>query len=515
MESATLTRPRPVTAAPTQAAGRRSAGGWAWLAFGVLCLGALAGFLAYPTYPNYDSYYSMLWGRELLDGALPVYETYRAPTPHPLSTAVGAVLSPLGHHGERIWILLCVLSFVALVVGVYRLAREAFTPLVGLVAAALLISRFDFPFYAARGYIDIAYMAFVVWAGVLEARRPRRGTAVFVLLGIAGLLRPEAWLMAGLYWLWVAWPQRRDLGRVALYAALAAVGPAIWVGSDFAVTGDPLYSLTYTSAFAEELGRTKGAEGLHTAMWEFLLKLDKLPVLLGGIAGLVAAVYLVPRRVAMPAVLLVVGLGTFVLVGLAGFSVIDRYLLVGSLMVMVFCAVALAGWTMLEEGTRARRIWTIAAAVLVLAGVTFTAIKLSPERLGNELAFRGDSHEALHALLQQPAVRRGLECGPVSVPNHKLVPDVRWIEDLPDGRVLARSEALYGGPDRDRQDRAAMVLRALLRGGVAIYPHERGALFKQALVSETDHPSTVLPLPGYVRVGVSSYYSAYVRCPAR
>jgi hypothetical protein len=37
-------------------------------------------------------------------------------------------------------------------------------------------------------------VAFVVWAAVLEARRPRRGTAVLVLLGLAGLLRPEAWL---------------------------------------------------------------------------------------------------------------------------------------------------------------------------------------------------------------------------------------------------------------------------------------------------------------------------------
>src|SRR3712207_4330470 len=205
MESATLTRPRPVPAAPVPAVARRSTDRWAWLGFAALCLGSLAGFLVYPTYPNYDSDYSLLWGQELVGGDLPTYETYRAPTPHPLATAVGAVLAPLGHHAERLWILLCVVSFVALVVGVYRLSREAFTPLVGLVAAGLVCTRFDFPFYAARGYIDIAYMACVVWAAVLEARRPRRGLPVFALLAVAGTLRPEAWVMAGLYWLWVSW----------------------------------------------------------------------------------------------------------------------------------------------------------------------------------------------------------------------------------------------------------------------------------------------------------------------
>ena len=43
----------------------------------------------------------------------------------------------------------------------------------------------------------------------------------------------------------------------------------------------------------------------------------------------------------MPGALLAIGLATFGLVGLAGLSVIDRYLLVPSLLVMVFAAVAI------------------------------------------------------------------------------------------------------------------------------------------------------------------------------
>lgn len=513
MESATLTRPRAIPAA--------SSVPWPWVAFGVLVLAAVAGFLVYPTYPNYDSYYSMLWGRELLDGQLPVYETYRAPTPHPMATFVGALIAPLGHGAERVWVFLCVASFVALVVGVYRLTREAFTPLIGLVAGALICTRFDFPFYAARGYIDIAYMAFVVWAGVLEARSPRRGTAVFVLLGIAGMLRPEAWVMAGLYWLWMSWPA--SWGERVKFAALAAIGPGVWVLSDFIITGQPLYSLTYTSGFAEELGRSKSSGDLPAAVWAFLVKLDKFPVLLGGIVGLGAALVLVPRRMVMPFVLLAVGIGTFFLVGLGGFSVIDRYLLVASLMVMVFCAVAIAGWTMLREGTTLRKVWMVAAVLLVAYGVVFTATRVNLSRLDNELTFRGQAHASLHEVLTAPGVEAALDCGPVNVPNHKLVPDARWILDLPDDAVLTRSESIRVVPESVRekdgqaeferqQRRTADVKRRIEAGGVQIIPNQRLSLARHALVGETDDPVTVLPLPGYTRAAVSDYYAAYVRC---
>ena len=95
----------------------------------------------------------------------------------------------------------------------------SFGTLVGLAAAALLCTRFDFPFLAARGYIDIPYLAFVMWAAALEAERPRRGTVVFVLLACAGLMRPEAWLLSGLYFLWcflpASWPQRITLRRAS------------------------------------------------------------------------------------------------------------------------------------------------------------------------------------------------------------------------------------------------------------------------------------------------------------
>src|SRR5436190_926550 len=90
-------------------------------------------------------------------------------------------------------------------------------------------------FYALvwGGYVDLPTAAFVVWAAVLEARQPKRGAPVLILLTLAGLLRPEAWLYAGAYWVWLGAPLR--------LIGLAAAGPLIWLASDLAITGDALH----------------------------------------------------------------------------------------------------------------------------------------------------------------------------------------------------------------------------------------------------------------------------------
>lgn len=476
---------------------------WPRLLLGALALATLVGFFAFPTYTTYDSLYSLLWGRELLHGELPSFQVYRAPTEHPLAIAFGALLSLLGNAGDRVMIAATLASFVALAAGMYRLAAAAFTPLVGVVAALLVVTRFDFAFLAVRGYLDIPYLALVVWAAALEAEARagggpgrHRGVGVLVLLGLAGLMRPEGWLLAGLYWLWLAVDRRATWGRRLWTAGLAAAGPAIWALVDLAVTGDPLFSLHSTSSLAEDLGRAKGLASVPYATWAFLVSLDKFPVLVAGIVGLGLALLVAPRRLGMPLVLLLVGLATFGLVGVAGLSIIQRYLLVPSLMVMVFAAVTIGGATMLEPG-RWRTAWAALAAVFVLFGLIFTVTHLSFGRFESELAFRDESHQDLRKVLGDPRVRAGLRCGPVSVPNHKLVPDVRWMAGLGRDEVIARSDPAA----RRRQ-----------RRGVAIYVLGRYALFRQALVTAADDPLQSVPLPGFERVVTSRHYSAYVRC---
>ncbi len=511
MQGSTLTRPQSPNGVATSPAPARDRGERAArIVFVLLCLGFGIGFFVFPTYPVYDSYYSLLWGRDLLHGQLPVFDGFRYPTEHPLSIAAGAALSLFGQVGDRLWVLMILATFLTLVAGVYRLGRLAATPLVGAIAAALLLTRFDYPFLAARGYIDIPYMALVVWAAVLEGSRPKRGTPVFVLLAAAGLLRPEAWLLAALYWLWMAWGASwRDRFK---YAVLAAIGPVAWCVVDGVVTGDPLFSLHYTSSSAEDLGRQRSLSELPAAVPTFFQDLVKLPVLVAALAGIALGVIMSPRRVVMPAVLVVSGLGTFVALAVAGASVIERYLAVSALALMVFAALALGGWTMLVP-SRLRSAWMVAAGLVVVGGVAYTTTHLNLSRFDNELRFRGQAHHDLTAVLNDPKVAAGLKCGPLTGPNHKIVPDSRWIAGLDDGDVLARawmyrvdaSPGKYSAADR------AAVARAKAKG-VAIVVTSRFAIFKHAWTDSSDDALIQVPPAGFQRVKTTRFYSAYVRC---
>ena len=211
--------------------------------------------------PNYDSYYSLLWGRELLHGHQPHFEGFRHPTEHPLAIVAGAILDLFGgfarppldhpHPGRRSsrWWPACT-----------GWRRRAFTPLVGLVAALLLLSRFDFAFLAVRGYIDIPYLALVVWAVALEAATAAPGHAG---VRAAGRWRACSGPRAGCCSAstgcgcsrGATWRER------ALFAAVAAIAPArLGARSTGIVTGDPLFSLHYTSDSAEDLGPREDAQ---------------------------------------------------------------------------------------------------------------------------------------------------------------------------------------------------------------------------------------------------------------
>ena len=506
MESATLTRPG---SGPLWWARLRAVPLSLWERAGLVALSAaaLAGYLLYPTYPTYDSYYALIWGRDLLHGHLPVFQIYRAPTEHPLAIAFGALVSIVGSHADRLMILGAVASFVALVAGLYRLGRLAFGPVVGACAALLLLTRPHYEYLAAQGYLDFTYMALVVWAGVLEFQRRRRGTPVFALLALAGLLRPEAWLLSGVYFLWCALPAPTDLRARARDAGLVAVGPVLWVATDTIVTGHPTYSLHATTSLADTLGRTQGISNLPGSTWHFLVQLDQLPLVLAAFIGIVLAILLAPRRIGVPLALLASGLVAFFAIGVGGASVIDRYLLTPAMLMMLFGGVAIGGWSMLRSGTLLRRVWMAGAALLVAYGVVSVASTLSLSTIRYDLAFRNDTHDALRTVLTNPVVRRDLRvCGPLSLPNHKLAPDARWIMGVGPQAVIARSEARA-----DAEQGNLTLRRRIDRGGVAIFPIG-DAVWTQAIVDVNDNPLDQVPLRGYRHLLTSAWYSVYVRC---
>jgi hypothetical protein len=498
MESATVQRGMPEPLGLMQRLRSASSERLAVWGFALLVVLAVVGFFVKQTYPNYDSYYALIWGRELLDFHLPSFEAYRAPTEHPLAIAFGALLSLFGDGADRLFVLTTLLSLAVLAAGTYRLGRLCFTPFIGLLAALLVLTRFDFPSLAVRGYIDIPFMAMIVWAGALEAAKPRRGLPVFLLLAAAGLLRPEAWLLAGLYFLWMSWRASwRDRFR---YALLTAIGPVVWAATDFIVTGDPLFSLNSTQDLAAELRRQKSGSVVLDTLPQFLRATVKTPVYFAGILGFGIALWRYPTRLVIPGVLFLTGVFTFVATGLAGLSVIIRYLMVPSVMMCLFAAVALGGFTMVRRGSPLRRWWALGSVAAVVLGLIYTSVyPPSLTRFDGELVFRGDVSRSLSSLLHKPAVKDGMRCGAISVPTHKLIPDVRWMLDLPEDRVVARSD-----PSPRAQEKA--------RSGVALFPVGRRNVLRTGIAVNTA-TTTQVPGPGFRRIATGRYFSAYLRCP--
>jgi hypothetical protein len=380
---------------------------------------------------NYDSFYALVWGDDLAHGRTPQYDTPVAPTPHPLATLVGLMLAPLGDAAETAFLVIGIASIGALVVGIFHLGQTLYSTPVGVLAAVIVATRVPILNYGVRGYVDLPTIALVVWAAVLEARSPRRGAPVMVLLVLAGLLRPEIWLFAAAYWLWCA--PALDWGERARLAALAAVAPAIWVLSDWAITGDPFWSLNGTTDLAAELGRKTGLGSVPEVMPRRLGEILRLPELIAAVIGFGAGLWWLRRRTLLPAAIAVLNGVAFVVFGVAGLSLLGRYLFLASTMLSLFAAVAALGWTAMPRGWT-RRFWAVGGSLILIGLIAFT-----PQQIGRltdlraDIANRDRVQADLHALVDDPAVSRALEaCKPIYVPNHRPVPDLAlWTDTRP------------------------------------------------------------------------------------
>ena len=250
------------------------------------------------------------------------------------------------------------------------------------------------------------------------------------------------------------------------------------------------------------LGRRQSLGELPGVTLRYLFELTKPPVFIAGIAGIVLAWRMARGRVLVPATLLVWGLGTFLLVSLRGFSVINRYVIVGALALMLFAAFAIAGFSRLPRGHRAAKPWAIGSAVLVLGGLVYTLSIFNPAYVNRELKLRDTVRNDLEAVLASPRVKAAKRCGPISVPNHKLVADVRWLTDSDSDGVVARTD-----PKQTARQRAGGVGLYLISGTVFL-KHPAYGPFDQT----EDSARIQVPPPGFQRAKVGKYFSAYVRC---
>ena len=230
----------------------------------------------------------------------------------------------------------------------------------------------------------------------------------------------------------------------------------------------------------------------------YLSELVKPPVLLLAVGGIVFAWRTVARaKVLVPATLLVWGVGMFLLISLRGFSVIGRYLAIAAVALMLFAAFAAAGFELLPPGHRLRRPWMLGAAAVVLGGIVYTLMNFNPGHIRRELALRESVRADLTRVLASPQVRAARRCGPIAVPNHKLIPDVRWLADAEAREVVARTEFT---PRRG--------VAIVVTGGTRFLKHPAYGPFDQG----EDSPRIQIPPDGFSRAVVGRRFTAYVRC---
>lgn len=385
---------------------------------------------------GYDSDYAIAWGGTLLNGELPLYgpEWSSAPTPHPLFTALGAIASVFGSAADDALQVILALGFGALCAGLVRLGEVSGNVAVGLLAAAVVAVRLPFVEAGVQGSYDVIFVALLVWAGALEASSPRRGISVLALLTLAGLLRPEAWLFAGAYFLWTV---EGTSWRYRSAAALMVAGaPAIWLASDLLVTGSPTSSLTDTQAFAEELDRKTGVTNFPILLVHFRDILSA-PGALAGAVGVLAAVLWYRRRMAVPLALLAANVASFFLVAVAGLSLISRYLLVGGAMLAFFAAVAVFAWwrpPAAHGSPLPRRAVAVAAGVLLLLALpsSFRGLR----SFHDHMAAKGQVQHELEKLLGSPRAQVALKsCRRIFVPTGRYVPIVVHVADRSEAAI--------------------------------------------------------------------------------
>ena len=471
---------------------------WARVPLAIAAGAALLWAIAGVGFANYDTLYGLVWGQQLSRGELPQYGLPIAPTPHPLVEALGLAFAPLGAGATAT--IAVALGFVALSACgwmVYRLGSEWFGRAAGILAATILLTRVPILSYGVRAYVDIPYLLLVLSALLVETRRPRAGAPVLVLLGLAGLLRPEAWAFSAIYWLYLlvrssrSYPTRTR-GQLMGLALLAAAAPTIWVVSDLLVTGDAMWSLTNTKHTAATLGRTHGIGDVPQYIPRRIGEILRPPVLAGAALGGVASLAWLREKAALGAVAGVLAVLVFAVLAAFGLPIDTRYAFLAGAILCVFCGAGVFGWTALPPGDPRRGPWMAAGAVVFVALLAYLPgqVRSAHKELSN-LAHQQSIQDDLLALVDSKQI--ALKCGPVGVPNHAPIPLLAlYLKARPSLIVSAEAHPIEAGTYVD--------------------PASTEVEHDYILDPRDPHPLTASVPPGFTEIAANRSWFVFQRC---
>jgi hypothetical protein len=417
--------------------------------------------LVFPVgFPNYDTIYTLVWGRELAHGISPDYGAALPPTPHPLADLLGLVTTPFGDGAITVTMVVAYVSLALCGYLVYRLGTIWFDRWIGIAAAAIVLTRAPFLSNGLRAYVDLPYIALCLGALTLEARRPRAGRPVLALLALAGLLRPEAWGFSIAYLIYLSFDlekfQRSKAEKASLAPTfvgardaffappvalilLALAAPILWIAFDAITTGHPLHSLTGTQSTVETLERKTGPVDLVLYGPRALGEVMQWPGMVGAFGGVILGFAFLRRRSALGIAAAALALAAFAFLAAAGLAIIARYTMLAGAILAIFVAVGLLGWRLLEPGHPWRRRWQFFAGIVAAMFVIWLPNQWDLDSkvdtdLTNQARVEGDLTDLIDAGAFDPL------CGKVAVPNHRAVPRLAFGLDIKPTDVISASE---------------------------------------------------------------------------
>ena len=491
----------------------------AWVAAvsGVLLLLFPVGF------PNYDTIYALVWGRELAHLESPDMGAALPPTPHPLTELWGLVTTPLGDGMITLTMIGAYASLGLIGYFVYRLGEIWFDRWIGAAAAAIVLTRAPFLSNGLRAYIDLPYIALCLAALLVEAKKPKAGWPVLALLALAGLLRPEAWLFSIAYLVYLSFDQRSmkaekdsleraDTQNAGLIrpafvraresfsappptlVALALAGPILWALFDLITTGSPTYSWTGTKETVETLERQTGPVDLVLYGPRRLGEVLQWPGMVGALGGVVLGLAFLRRRSALGVAAAALALGAFALLACGGLAILPRYTMLAAAILAIFAAVGLLGWRLLEPDHPWRRRWQVFAAIVLAMFVVWLPNQWDLDSkvdtdLTNQARIERDLSDLADAGAFEPL------CGKVAVPNHRAVPRLAFNLDVKPTRIVSASE------------------EAIPKRGYFVAPASPFVIHN-FILDPNDPTDPDFPVPnGFTKVAANDSWVVYRRCP--
>jgi hypothetical protein len=342
--------------------------------------------LAWQPAATVDAWAYAAWGQALTRAERPLFDL-GATTPKPLAALLGTFVAPLPP--ERAWPIVVAVALAALAASLFAVAYREKGAVAAAVAVVVFVAGVRLNVLVAFAYVD-AVVAALVLAGVALRGRLRIGAFV-----VAGLLRPEAWLLAALAGVTEtagSLVRRAGVGLVA-----GGLAPALWILSDLALIGDPLGTLHWQSDRHDKntLGKMPWTD-VPGEFWGALTREGGAVLILAGLIGLGLHYFRARRHGSADPVPLAVVLSWSLLLALEtryGVQLNARYLLPVVSVLAVGCGLLVAAF--IPSRVQARSSWpavAVAVGALVFVAVSMDLAPRAPREMARNEAIAAMRH---------------------------------------------------------------------------------------------------------------------------